>query len=630
MSPDYLRIRLAKYHLTAELTASERCSVIRLQFDPEDEIGQTGRLLFDFPGDAQLQAKDNRLWGYSKYHGGSAAGDFHCYFVGELDGPITNVMPVGTDQTSGTGHGSVEFQIDDPNMEIKFATSYISLDQAWQNLRKETQGGFDAVRMRTSTAWQKNLSKIAVEGTADQQATFYSCLYRAMKFPHKIYELDASGEPIHYSPWDGKVHPGVAYADSGLWDTYRTLFPFLSIVYPNELGEMISGWLNAYREGGWLPQWPNPGGFRSMPGSHADAMIADAMSKGVPGFDYDLAYRALRQDAFETSVGGNSAGKRDAMEAYLRLGYVPAHAAPYWVSETLDYAYDDWCVAQAAKLMGRADDYGVLMLRSQNYRKLWDPSVKFMRGKDANGNWADGNFDPFAWGNGYAESGPWQTSWSVQHDVAGLADLTGGPKEFKSILEQLFHQPSTFHLGGYGNEIHEMTEFAAANMGQFMPNNQPGFHLPYLFAAIGEPWETEYWTRRTCSELFNAGPQGFCGDDDNGSLSAWYLFSSMGLYPLTPGQPTYVLTSPLFDSVTLHLENGKSFQIRTLGNSPENIYVKSRMLNGVALTTTWINHGQIMGGGTLECQMSAHPEERQVTVEELPYSASMKMHTTNP
>jgi predicted alpha-1,2-mannosidase len=615
MQPNYVRIRLNKYKLTAELTASQHCGVIRLQFDPADK---TGRLLFDLPGEAQFQAEGNRVSGYSKYHTGSAAGDFHCYFVGELDRPIVASRSVGSAQTSAKGIGFIEFPIDQPNVELRIATSYISPEQAWRNLEVETQGGFDAVQQKTAAAWNERLSSIEVDGTPDQQATFYTCLYRAMKFPHNISELDEQGKPIHYSPWDGKVHPGLDFADSGLWDTYRTLYPFLSIAYPKELGDIISGWLNAYREGGWLPQWPNPGGFRGMPGSHADAMIADAMSKGITGFDYDTAYAALHHDAFDSSRHG---GGRPALDTYLKLGYLPAKSAEYWVSNTLDYAYDDWCVAQAAKLMHHPDDYVALMKRSQNYKTLWDPQVQFMRSRNADGSWTDKTFDPFAWGNGYAESGPWQASWAVPHDVAGLAALTGGPAAFAGILDHLFNQPSTFHTGGYPNVIHEMSEFAAMNMGQFAGNNQPSFSLPYLFAAVGQPWKTEYWSRRNC-DFFNAGPDGYTGDEDNGSNAAWYLLSSIGLYPLTPGQPTYVLTSPVFKSVKIKLPNGKTFTVTAPGNSPQTVYVQSRTLNGHPDSKTWIAQSDITNGCTLFDQMSDKPAERAVSPDDLPYSAS--------
>jgi predicted alpha-1,2-mannosidase len=433
--------------------------------------------------------------------------------------------------------------------------------------------------------------------------------------------LDTSGKPIHYSPWDGQLHDGVAYTDSGLWDTYRTQMPFLSIVYPEQLGDIVAGWLNAYREGGWLPQWPNPGGYRGMVGSHADAMVVDAMSKAITGFDYHTAYEALHRDAFDVPPNGPTPGGREGMANWLKLGYLPADSATYWVSTSLDYAYDDWCVAQAAKLTGHLADYRVLMQRSQNYRKLWDPNLKFMRSRDANGNWADKHFDPYAWGGGYTESGPWQASWAVQHDVLGLADLAGGPAEFARRLDHLFHQPSTFHTGGYGIVIHEMTEMAAANMGQFEPNNQPGFHIPYLYAGIGQPWKTEYWTRRACRELFNAGADGLCGDDDNGSLSSWYLLSSIGLYPLTPGQPSYVFTSPVFKSVLIKLPNGKTFTASAPNNSPANVYVQSRTLNGNPDDNTWITQQQIVSGGTMVDVMGDKAAERNVTAAELPYSA---------
>jgi predicted alpha-1,2-mannosidase len=621
MRPDYAQVRLGKFHITAELTASERSAAIRMHFDPADK---TGRLVFDFPGDAQLLVQGNRISGYSKYHGGPAEGDFHCYFAAELDRPVTGWGLVGTAQASGKGTGYVEFPIEQPTVELKVATSYISPDQAWHNLDVETRGGFDAVRQRTAAAWEQRLGKITIDATPDQQATFYSCMYRAMKFPHKIYEPDAAGKPIHYSPWDGKVHAGVAYADSGLWDTYRTQYPFFTIVYPEQMGEIIAGWLNAYREGGWLPQWPNPGGFRGMTGSHADAMVVDAMSKGITGFDYATAYEALHHDAFDIPRRGEHGG-REGMRNYLKLGYLPANTATYWVSSSLDYAYDDWCVAQAAGIMHHPGDYAVLMKRSMNYRNLWDPSVKFMRGKDENGNWSDKNFDEFAWGAGYTESGPWQASWAVQHDVAGLADLTGGTEVFAGILDHLFHQPSTFHTGGYGGVIHEMTEFAACNMGQYAQNNQPSFHLPYLYAAVGQPWKTEYWTRRACAELFNAGPDGFCGDDDNGSNASWYLLSSIGIYPLTPGRPQYILTSPLFKSVKISLADGKTFTVTAGDNSPQNVYVKSRTLDGQPDGNTWITQSQITSGGTLVDQMSDKPNERVATGTDLPYSAKMEM-----
>jgi predicted alpha-1,2-mannosidase len=625
MRSDYLRIRLEKYKLTTELTASERSAVWRVHFDPSQ---RTGRLVFDFPGDAQFQMKGNRLSGYTKYHGGPAAGDFACYFVAVLDRPISGGKTVGTETASGQGAGFIEFATEGGKpLEMRIATSFISAEQAQVNLDRETAQGFEGVRKASASAWEKLMGRISVEGSQERKETFYSCLYRALKYPRKIYERNAAGEMVHYSPWSGSIEKGPAYTDTGLWDTFRTQFPLFAIAYPDVYGEIVEGWLNAYREGGWLPHWPNPGGFRGMPGNFADTMVADAMVKGIQGFDYPTAYAALRKDAFEIPNGasGRPVGGKAGMEEYLRLGYVPARKTEYWVSMTLDYAYNDWCVAQVAKQMGHPDDYRALMKRSQNYKNLWDPSTGFMRSKNEQGGWANRSFDAYAWGGAYTESGPWQSSWAVQHDALGLADLTGGPVAFGQVLDDLFTHAPIFNTGAYNNVIHEMIEFVAVGMGQYAACNQPSFHLPYLYTAVGQPWKTEYWTRRACRELFNAGPNGFSGDDDNGSNASWYLLSSMGIYPLTPGHPSYVLTSPEFSSVKIELPNGRTLSIAAKGNSEKNVYVKSRTLNGQPWTKTWISHADLVGGAKIVDTMSDRPMTREVKKDELPYSAKTEI-----
>jgi predicted alpha-1,2-mannosidase len=629
MRPDYLRIRLDKYKITTEVTASERAAVWRVAFDRSQP---TGRFVFEVPGEGQLQMQGNRFWGYSKYHGGAAAGDFHCFFVAELDRPITGGKTVHLEKSPDDGAGYVEFATGDGKpVEMRIATSFISPEQARLNLERETAGGFEAVRKTTADAWEKMLGRIAVQGDPERQQTFYSCLYRALKYPRKIYERNAAGEMVHYSPWNGKTEKGPAYTDTGLWDTFRTQFPLLSIAYPDVYGEMVEGWLNAYREGGWLPHWPNPGGFRAMPGNYADNMVADAMVKGIRGFDYRTAYEALRKDAFEIpkDIPGQLVGGKGAMEEYLRLGYVPARKSEYWVSMTLDYAYNDWSVAQAAKLMGQTADYQALMKRSQNYRNLWDPSVGFMRSKDEDGTWTGREFDPYEWGGAYTESGPWQSSWGVQHDALGLADLTGGPEAFGKVLDDLFTHPPIFKTGAYRGVIHEMIEFVAVGMGQYGACNQPSFHLPYLYAAIGQPWKTEYWTRRACRELYGAGPNGYIGDDDNGSNSGWYLLSSMGIYPLTPGHPSYVLTSPEFDAVKITRPDGKTIQINARNNGEKNVYVRSRTVNGKPWTNAWISHADLVAGAKIATDMSAQPNVRKLTPAELPYSAKTELAKQN-
>ena len=553
--PDYLRIDLPRYGVTTELTASERCGVLRLTFKDAKE----GRLLIDPAGGSPVTIAGRRFQGFSKAHSQPVTGNYATYFVGELDRDIIR------SGNAGAG-GYVEFDTaGKPVVEVRIATSHISLEQAARNLESETRGGFESVRARTASSWTDRLKRIEVDGTDEQRKTFYTCFYRALKFPHRFHEVDGDGRTIHFSPWDGKVHEGVCYVDSGLWDTFRSLFPFYSIVFPDQYGEIVEGWLNAYREGGQLPQWPSPGGFGGMVGSHADAMIADAMVKGIRGFDFPTAYAALRKDAYSFRS-----------KEYMELGYVPAGKAQYWVSLTLDWAYDDWCVAQAAKLLGKDGDYRELMARSLNYRKLWDPEVGFMRGKKADGSWADAAFDEFAWGGGYAESGPWQSSWAVQHDAAGLAELLGGREGLAAKLDKLFNSPATFHSGAYGSVIHEMREMEALRAGQWAQSNQPSYHHPYLYAAAGQPWKTEFWTRKACAEFYNSGPQGYIGDEDNGASASWYLLSSMGFYPLTPGHPSYVLTSPALTKTTLHLQGGKTFVISAPGNNGKTVYVQKR------------------------------------------------------
>ncbi|MEI8197669.1 MAG: GH92 family glycosyl hydrolase [Phycisphaerae bacterium] len=432
-----------------------------------------GRLLIDPAGVSSVEVVGRRFQGFTKSHRSAAPGNYATYFVGELDRDISRhgtfsctISKESSPSAKAQAAGAyVEFKTtDNPVVEVRIATSHISQEQALRNLQTETQGGFEAVRARTAATWESYLKRIDLEGTDEQRKTFYTCLYRALKYPNRFHEVDAQGKNIHFSPWDGTVHEGVCYVNSGLWDTFRTQFPLYSIAYPDRLGEIINGWLNAFKEGGWLPQWPSPGGFGGMVGTHADAMIADALVKGITGFDVPTAYEAIRKDAFGVRANGNEGGRR-GMKEYLELGYVPPKAAGDWISASLDFAYDDWCVAQAAILLGKNEDYKVLMQRAQNYRKLWDAKVGFMRAKNTDGTWAESEFDEFAWGNGYCEGGPWQCSWAVQHDAAGLAELLGGPAGLAAKLDQMFAAPPTFHPGGYRTVIHEMKEMAALKSG---------------------------------------------------------------------------------------------------------------------------------------------------------------------
>lgn len=611
--PDYLKLTLPRYDTDVELTATDRCSLLRLTY----HRGDTGRLLLDPAEHSAVEISGRSIRGWTTaVSGNGAVKGFKTYFVAQLDRDISksgtftssnaDFDKLSKDPTSVGGY--VEFDVRDRRpVIVRVGTSFISYEQAEQNIKAEASGDFDATREVTRAAWQANLDKIDIAGGTDEQRrTFYSCLYRAQLFPHRIYELDAAGKPIHFSPYDGKVRDGHLYADNGFWDVYRTNYPFWSIVYPQQLGEILDGFTQAYKENGYFPQWPSPGNRVGMIGTHVDAVMADAIVKHVKGFDVDDAYAGIRKDAFEASPKGSPFG-RPALNEYLKNGYIAAGKDGYCLSASLDYAYDDWCVAQAAAALGKAADHDELAKRSQLYRSSWDAKTGFFRPREADGSWAFEPFDEFDWAHGYVEGGPWQNTWAVPQDVAGMAELLGGKQAMCDKLDRLFGQPPIFHTQGYGGTIHEMTEMARANLGQYNHGNQPGHHIVYLYAALGEPWKTQYWSRRICRDLYHSGPDAFAGDEDNGEMACWYLLSSMGIYPLCVGDPTYTLTSPLFDRVTLHLQDGKTFNINTAHNSEHGDYVKSRTLDGQPLAAETISHGAITDGGTLQVELSEHP-----------------------
>jgi len=616
LHPDYARLDLKKDDITVELTGTERCGVFRLTY----RKGNEGRLILDAFGKTDFGNSEIKVEGRSIHVISTANSDgvpknFASHFLIQLDRDIikSEIIPPlppapGSKPGSNDLTGYVEFKVTPGEpVIVKVASSFISRDQAQVTMKNEAWGTFDDVRSRVHAAWEANLGKVILGATEDQKRTFYSCLYRAQMFPHRLYELDAAGKPIHYSPYDGKIHDGVLYGDIGIWDGFRTTFPLISLLYPVQTGEILQGFVNAAKEGdGTLPEWPSPGARSCMIGHHCAAIFADALAKGLGGFDAKTAYESLKRSALEGSL--------DGMGDYRRLGYVTPQGSRYCVSCTLDYAYDDWCVARIAAILGDADVSKKLLARSQNYRNLWNPESGFMRAKDAQGKWIE-PFDEFLWGGPYCESGAWQSSWFVPHDIPGLVGLHGGDGKFSAQLDRLFSLPPTYHYqpGGYGEEIHEMREMVPLQLGQCSLNNQPSFHLPYLYAAIGEPWKTQALTRRACATLFNDSTQGFPGDEDNGSMASWYILSAIGLYPFCPGSPEYIITSPLFESVTIHLPENKELRITTSGNSAGNVYIQKCLWNGHELQSVFLSHREIMNGGKLHFDMGAEPKKVKVT-----------------
>ncbi len=391
-------------------------------------------------------------------------------------------------------------------------------------------------------------------------------------------------------------------------------------MYPERTGDIMDGLLNAYKEGGWLPIWPSPGYRKVMIGSHSASLFTDAYLKGIDNFDVELAYQAMKKDAFVTAPSW--APGRDGIREYNSIGYVPYPDYKEATSKTLEYSYDDFCILQLAKKLDHLDDIPQFEEKAKNYKHVFDSTTNFMRGRKKDGSWHD-PFDPIEWGGPFTEGNAWHYTWSVFQDVQGLIDLMGGNDKFVEKLDKVFTTPSEFKVGTYGRVIHEMTEMVLANKGQYAHGNQPIQHMPYLYAYTNQPWKTQKWVRSIMNDLYKPTPDGYCGDEDNGQMSAWYVMSALGFYPVTPGHPSYVLGSPLFRKTTISLSNGNKLEIEAIDNSPQNIYVEKVELNGNRYEKNWISHDDIMKGGKLTFYMDNKPERKRGTKKEsYPYSLS--------
>ena len=615
--PYYYSVDLDKFNVRAEITPTMRCSQMRFTF-PQAEASYI--LIDAHKGGSfvKIIPEQKKIIGYSTSNRGGVPDNFACYFVVYFDKPFRAWGTFkGDKRQSGTleckadqAAAYVQFSTDkDETIHLKIATSFISFEQAERNLALEIgDKNFDQTRDAAQQVWNDHLNKIRIEGASkEQKITFYTAFYRALIFPRTWYEPDDNGQPYHFSPYDGKVHPDVMYADNGFWDTFRAVYPFFTLLFPDKDAEIIRGWINAYKEGGWFPKWTSPGYRDCMIGTHVESLIADAWMKGIRDFDVETAYQGMRKDGTEKSDFGGYG--RVGLEYYLSLGYVPCDKVREATARTLEFAYDDFCIARMAGELGKKEDQELFMNRAMNYRNVFDPSVGFMRGRRADGTWRP-DFDPTEWGGPFTEGSAWHYTWSVMHDVHGLVQLMGGREKFIARLDEMFTTPPEFKVGSYGRVIHEMTEMVAGNMGQYAHGNEPVHHVLYLYDYVGQPYKTQKWVRRVMDTLYGPGPDGLCGDEDNGQMSAWYLFSALGFYPVCPGEPSYAIGSPLFKKAVLHLPNGKTFAIKASDNSRENIYVQSATLNGDKYDKPYITHQAILNGGELEFQMANSPNKK--------------------
>lgn len=630
--PHYYSVYLADYDVKTEITPTERAAYFRFTF-PKTNESYVLLDAFDKGSYVEVLPKEQRIIGYSTKNSGGVPENFKNYFVLEFDRPFANVATFA-DSVLTDGRYLVKadhvgalvgFQIANAGDQIlmKAASSFISKEQAALNLKELDGATFDERVAKGEQTWNKELKKIEIEGgSIDDMRTFYSCLYRSLLFPRMFYEIDAQGQVVHYSPYNGKVLPGYMFTDTGFWDTFRSLFPFLNLMYPEISEKMQDGLANAYRESGWLPEWASPGLRNVMVGNNSASVVADAWVKGIRSKDIETLYEALKHGA--DNAGPLTAVGRAGASYYKELGYVPYDVnINENAARSLEYAYDDFSIYQLAKALNKPEaDLQYYKSRAYNYQKLYDPATGLMRGKNKDGQF-QAPFNPFKWGDAFTEGNSWHYTWSVFQDVEGLAKLMGGYQAMEIKMDSVFSLPPIFDDSYYGFPIHEIREMQVANMGQYAHGNQPIQHMVYLYNHVGAPWKTQYWVRETMKRMYSPNPDGYCGDEDNGQTSAWYVFSALGFYPVTPATDEYILGAPLFQKATLHLANGKKVTINAVNNSDANRYVHALKWNGKNYSKNYIKHSELLKGATLNFDMQAEPnKQRGVNKADLPFSLS--------
>jgi predicted alpha-1,2-mannosidase len=636
VKPYHYSVYLADYDVTAEVTPTERASQFKFTFPDSD---QSFIMLDAFYKGSMVKIipEERKIIGYCRNNSGGVPDNFHNYFVAEFDKDFEvnhtwtdgwKLVENSTDSEGKHVGAIIGFKTKKgEEVHVKVASSFISLEQAQINLSREIgTDTFEQTKEKAKNSWEKELSKIKVEGKdIDQIKTFYSSLYRVLLFPRKFYEYDANNQVVHYSPYNGEVLPGYMFTDNGFWDTFRAVFPFFNMMYPELNKNIVEGLANTYKESGWLPEWASPGHRDCMVGSNSAPIIADAFLKGAKGLDTELLLEAMLKNATVNEGRPVNSVGRAGVDYYNKLGYVPYNVGVNEnVARTLEYAYADFTIAKMAEKLGKTSIAEKYFTKSMNYKKMFDPETKWMRGKNEDGTFQS-PFNPLKWGDAFTEGNSLHYTWSVFHDIDGLINLMGGKNEFESKLDEVFNMPPDFDASYYGQTIHEIREMQVSNMGNYAHGNQPIQHMIYLYNYVNKSYKAQEKIREVLTRLYSATPDGYCGDEDNGQTSAWYVFSSLGFYPVTPGVNQYVIGTPLFDKATLKLENGNTFVITADKNSKENYYIDSASLNGKSYENTFIEFEAIQNGGNFNFNMSSIPnKEWGAKPENVPYSLSLE------
>ena len=632
-TPYYYKVYLADWDVVAEVTPTDRAAIIRFTF-PESENSNIVVDAFDGGSQVIVNASQKYISGFTVKNSGGVPQNFRNYFVIDIDHDFKLVhredgQHQGAVITMPTRRGEV--------VTLRVASSFISEEQAWQNLKELGARSFEQVCADGRQRWNDVLGRIEVkDSNIDHLRTFYSCLYRSVLFPRSFYEINAQGEPVHYSPHTGEVCPGYYFTDTGFWDTFRCLFPLLNLVYPEMSVKMQEGLANCYRESGFLPEWASPGHRGCMVGNNSASVVADAYLKlivpdgspvGNPSYDIETLWQAVVHGANAVHPQVGSTG-RMGFEYYNRLGYVPYNVGINEnVARTLEYAYDDWCIYQLGKALGKSEkELKPFREHAMNYKNVFDKETRLMRGRNEDGTF-QAPFSPLKWGDAFTEGNAWHYTWSVFHDPEGLIQLMGGREGFVQMLDSVFTVPPLFDDSYYGGVIHEIREMQIMNMGNYAHGNQPIQHMIYLYDWAGQPWKAQQRIREVMDRFYTSAPDGYCGDEDNGQTSAWYVFSAMGFYPVCPGSGQYALGTPYFDKVTVHLPQGKTLTIDATvpAASPSGLppYIGTMTFNGQPYDKNYLEHADLMKGGRIVYQMQAEPNrQRGTSPAAAPYSFS--------
>ena len=633
--PHYYKVKLIDSKTTVELTPTKRSAHFKIEF-PKDSDSHLVIDAFFKNSTIKVLPKENKIIGVSKNNSGGVPENFSNYFIIEFNTPFDEfgtwdgkgkIYP--TAELSGKHVGSYVSFINNKNnvVEVRISSSFISHEQAQINLDREIPKNqtFEKTKALAKEVWNNELSKIKVkpalsdtfenkkgyfkahETAKSNVIKFYSSFYRTLLFPREFHEYNSKGEQIHYSPYNGKIEKGPLYTDNGFWDTFRAVFPFYTLMYPEKLGEILQGiMVNPYKESGWLPEWSSPGHRDCMIGSNSASIIAEAYLKGINNFDIETAYQGIINSS--NNEGPLSSVGRKGVKEYNSLGYIPFDTSVNEsVARTLEYSYNDYCIWKLAEKLERPEEEITRFRnRSFNYKNVFDSSTNFMRGKSSDGNF-ESPFRPDKWGGVFTEGSAWHYTWSVLHDPQGLINLMGGRENYVRKMDQIFTSDPSSDYSYYGFKIHEILEMEIGGMGQYAHGNQPVQHAIYLYNYAQEPWKTQEKVRYVMDNLYGSGADGYCGDEDNGQTSAWFVFSSLGFYPVAPVTGQYVIGSPLFEEVTIELSNGKELKINAKNNSAKNIFIKDFNFNQLQYNKNWLDHADLREGGVIDFEMSSTP-----------------------